>query len=227
MTSEAAISLLDADPALAVGISDDELPRARRVLAVPRKAVPRGRYDPEGSFDGHGAESVLLVIDGVLARDVTVHGRTTTQLLGAGDVLCREIHDGDALGSKAEFEVLQPVTLAVLDGRFHAGARAWPSLSARIHERFGQQFDRLSRQLAILALPRVEDRVLAMLWLLAERWGRVRPDGVFVAVPLTHERLGRLTAARRPTVTLAVRDLTDAGAITRHGDGWLLIRELA
>ncbi len=226
MTADGAISLLDADPALADGIGSDDLARARRVLAVPRAAVPRGPCAPAELCDGPGHASVLLVVEGVLARDVTVHERTTTQLLGPGDLLCREMNEADLLGSQARFEVLQAVTLAVLDGRFPAGARAGPARSTRVHERFGLQFDRLSRQLAVLALPRVEDRVIAMLWLLAERWGVVRSDGVFLPVPLTHERLGRLTAARRPTVTLAVRDLSEAGDLSRLDDGWLLHREL-
>ena len=59
-------------------------------------------------------------------------------------------------------------------------------------------------QAAILALPRVESRVLAILWHLADVFGSVNADGVLVPLKLTHERLGRLVGAQRPTVTLDV-----------------------
>jgi CRP-like cAMP-binding protein len=70
-------------------------------------------------------------------------------------------------------------------------------------------------QAAISQLPRVELRVLALLWQLADRWGRVTPLGVEIDLELTHEALGRLIGAQRPTVSLALADLAEAGAVTR------------
>jgi hypothetical protein len=40
---------------------------------------------------------------------------------------------------------------------------------------------------------------------------------------LTHETLGALVGARRPTVTLALRKLTDDGALVAQDPGWLLV----
>jgi hypothetical protein len=40
---------------------------------------------------------------------------------------------------------------------------------------------------------------------------------------LTHELLGALVGARRPTVTLALRALTDRGAVVHQDKGWLLL----
>lgn len=54
-----------------------------------------------------------------------------------------------------------------------------------------------------------------MLWHLADRWGRVTPDGVIVPLKLTHEALGRLVGAQRPTVTLALGELVASGRVTR------------
>jgi Mn-dependent DtxR family transcriptional regulator len=50
------------------------------------------------------------------------------------------------------------------------------------------------------------------------------PDGIVVPLRLTHETLGALVAARRPSVTSALGRLADAGLL-RRGDGvWLLDR---
>ena len=62
-----------------------------------------------------------------------------------------------------------------------------------------------------------------MLWYLADRWGKVRPDGVNVPLELTHQTLGRLVGAQRPSVTTALKQLGEEGRVTRCDDGtWLL-----
>jgi hypothetical protein len=76
----------------------------------------------------------------------------------------------------------------------------------------------------ICQLPRVDDRLLAMMWLLAESWGRVTASGTLLPLQLTHSALGGLVGARRPTVTLALRGLTESGAVLRQPDGWLLLK---
>ena len=72
---------------------------------------------------------------------------------------------------------------------------------------------RLAVQLAICQLPRVQDRVLAMLWLLAESWERVTSSGTTLSLSLTHQAL---VGARRPTVTLALGELAERGAVVQQ-----------
>jgi CRP/FNR family transcriptional regulator, cyclic AMP receptor protein len=65
--------------------------------------------------------------------------------------------------------------------------------------------------------------VLFMLWHLAGRWGQVTLDGIRLRLHLTHASLGQLIAAKRPTVSLAVRRLQDKGCVRRTADGaWLI-----
>ena len=62
--------------------------------------------------------------------------------------------------------------------------------------------------------------------MLAERWGHITPSGVALPLSLTHEALGRLIGARRPTVSLAVKALATAGRVTRDAEGsWHLPAE--
>ena len=92
-----------------------------------------------------------------------------------------------------------------------------------VQRRLAMQAHRLAVQGAICQLARVELRVLALLWHLAERWGRVGREGVVLPVKLTHETLGRFVGARRPSVTLAMGQLADDGLVTRRDDGaWVL-----
>jgi CRP-like cAMP-binding protein len=76
--------------------------------------------------------------------------------------------------------------------------------------------------MAVAHYPRVERRLHVVLWQLAQRWGRMTQDGVVLRLPLTHAVLADLTAARRPSVTLALARLESAGVVVRRGHEWLL-----
>jgi len=68
----------------------------------------------------------------------------------------------------------------------------------------------------------VEDRVTLLFADLAERCGRVTADGVVVDVEL----IGRMVAAQRPTVTLALQMLAERGTLLRAGNAqWLVPRD--
>ena len=70
---------------------------------------------------------------------------------------------------------------------------------------------------------------MLLLWHLAGRWGRVEPTGFRLCLPLTHRLLGRLVAAERPSISHALRRLSEAGIVTgTAGAGastarWMLI----
>jgi CRP/FNR family transcriptional regulator, cyclic AMP receptor protein len=65
-------------------------------------------------------------------------------------------------------------------------------------------------------------RLRMLFWQLADRWGRVHPDGVRLRLPVTHDVLADLVAARRPTVSSALADLSQRGLVERAGDVWWL-----
>jgi CRP-like cAMP-binding protein len=94
----------------------------------------------------------------------------------------------------------------------------WPQVSAFLHGQIAEQAHRVSMHLAMLHLPRAEDRALALFAELSERFGRVTPDGIRIDVPLSHELIGRLTACRRATATLALQNLDQQGLLTRVAD---------
>jgi CRP/FNR family cyclic AMP-dependent transcriptional regulator len=59
-------------------------------------------------------------------------------------------------------------------------------------------------QQSISQLPRVEDRLLALMWLLADSRGIVCEDGIRVPLSVTHESLAQMIGARRQTVNLGL-----------------------
>jgi CRP-like cAMP-binding protein len=76
--------------------------------------------------------------------------------------------------------------------------------------------------MAIAHYPRIDRRLLMLMWHLADRWGRVTPDGIRVPLRLTHQQLADLVASRRPSVTSGLHRLVEEGRLSRLGDDWLL-----
>jgi CRP-like cAMP-binding protein len=122
--------------------------------------------------------------------------------------------------------VLAEVRVAVLDARVAAALAAYPEVMCALMDRLNARAERLSLTQAICQLNRVDRRLLALLWHLAERWGRMTPDGVRVPLTLSHRMLAQLVGARRPTVSTALGELSRSGELRRCEDGtWLLMGE--
>ena len=218
------IYLLDVEPELGEGLNPQERAAAARVLAVPLYVLDPGPWDPRAELgDVHPVVGILLV-DGMLTRDLRFAGRTTTELLGAGDIL-RPWDDDvpfESLPVATSWHVHAPTRMAILDTRVAIAAGRWPSIATALHARHVRRARGLAFQRAIAQLPRVDDRMLVLLWALAERWGRVSLDGVRLPVGLPHRMLATLVGARRPSVTTALTGLAREGLIERTSEGWLL-----
>jgi CRP/FNR family transcriptional regulator, cyclic AMP receptor protein len=220
-----AVHLLEADPDLGALLSDARRAEAERELVVRTHRLPVGPWDVS-RIAGASADHVgLLILDGVLARELLVADQISAELLGPGDVVrpWQSQTRSALLPVDAVWSVLSSVTVAVLDRRFAAEAARYPELTAALFDRLGERSLRLATTQAISQLTRVDRRLKALFWHLAERWGRVSGDGVVVPLALTHRILGQLVGARRPTVSTALSELAERGELVRRPDGsWLL-----
>jgi hypothetical protein len=106
-----------------------------------------------------------------------------------------------------EWNALSRVRVAVIDHALAVRAAAWPEIFASLVDRAARRSERLVLMQAIGHLTRVDDRMLALLWCLAERWGRVVPGGISVDLRLPHRTLAGMVGARRPAVTTALGQL--------------------
>jgi CRP-like cAMP-binding protein len=171
-------------------------------------------------LDGFG----LLMLDGLLVRRVSLGGRDGAELLSCGDLL-RPWQQEDASASvlrRSGWRVLERANVAVLDVDFAQRIRACPEIASQLMGRLLRRARYLAVIMAILHQPRVETRALMLLWHLADRCGRVGPDGVLVPMRLTHTILADILAARRPTVSAALASLERSGLIEHTREGWML-----
>jgi CRP-like cAMP-binding protein len=221
------LSVLTTDRALA-----DRLEGARRAKAESL-SIARVIRRPAGTWDAtedarHGRDGLgLLVIEGTLVRRVGMSGRFGAELLSAGDLLQPAEHDGEGatVPFEATWRVLTPLRLAVLDLPWMARMAPFPEVFAEITRRVMTRSRRLAALQAIAQHHRLDDRLMLFFWELADRYGRVTPDGVRLDLDLTHELIGHLVAAHRPSISAALSRLEAAGRLRRDGRRWVLLGE--
>lgn len=225
---ERTVRLLDEDADLAERIAPERRAAARTELLARMVTLAAGarveQSAPLRDRDAHG----LLLLEGLVGRALQLGDTTAVQLLGPGDLM--EV-PGDTFSAgmmpvSISWTVLEPTTVALLDEALMQRAQRWPELLTALLDRASVQSLRLGTYCAISSMARVEDRIETLLWFLAERWGRIGSHGVVLPLRLTHEALGQMLGAKRPTVSLALKQLAADNLVERRADGaWLLLRQ--
>jgi CRP/FNR family cyclic AMP-dependent transcriptional regulator len=225
--AHSAVSLLRDDPDLGSGLAPAEFAVARRALVAPAVTLePREWTGADRGLRDDLAEASMLVLDGLLLSEMVLAGCPSAELIGPGDVLSspdRRRDPDTLLPVGIELSVLEPTRVALLDEGVKLACARWPPVAVALLERMEQCAWRLAKQAAICHLPTVHSRLLALFWHLADRWGKVTPDHVVLPIHIVHRTLGKMVGAERSTVSLALRQLSDAGLVTRRDDGaWVL-----
>jgi CRP/FNR family cyclic AMP-dependent transcriptional regulator len=222
------VRLLEADPELGARLEGKELDQARKYAMLPALHLDKGRWNIRQLRDARGVRGEVygfVLTEGMITIDASFAARRAARVLAPNELILLEGWDNDTLPVQWGFTVLEPTTIAVLDARLEVIAQHWPSLMTALVIRGADQTRHALLQQAISQLPRVEDRLLALMWSLADSRGIVRGDGVHVPLSLTHETLAQMIGARRPTVSLGLKALGERGVLTPDGDGWLIARD--
>src|SRR5215216_2802633 len=122
----AAVRVLDAVPELADEITDDRLEGARRHALAATIELSPGRWQASGQFDDQGGYG-LLVVDGLMTRDILLVHTTASELVGSGDLL--RPNDNEGAVSPVQFDiawnVLEPTRAC------WSSSGTWPTAGAR------------------------------------------------------------------------------------------------
>lgn len=211
--------LLDADGELADEFDVRARIAARQLATARVLEVGAGECDLGPWFDAAGEGLGLLILEGLIALETRVGDRTAAELVGPGDLLQPSGPAPDQLLERTcQWRVLSPARLALLDGEFVGRVRPFPQITRALLRRACRRPVELDVLRAITSQPRLEVRLVLLLWHLATRWGRVEPSGVRLSLPLTHRLLGQLVAAERPSVSHALKRLAKAGLVTGTAD---------
>lgn len=218
------IRLLDHDPELARHFGPAELPAAAAAITVAARKAPVGPWAlpaerPQGLIG-------FLVLEGTMLRETQVAGRACAHLIGTGDVIDPWMQAETGGCGAATYRVVDDAVLAILNSRFVKNAAPYPQVLPAMMERLVRQTEQMASLYTLALLPRVDTRLIAFFWQLAQRWGRVGRDGVIIPLDLTHRTLGELVGGRRPTISVALTELEQSGHLRRRPDGsWALARD--
>src|SRR5947207_1273264 len=121
----ARVPIADLYPELVAEMPDQRRQAAREQLLARVDTMPTGLWTPgRESAGGIG----ILVVDGLMMRDVVLSETVATEIVGRGDVLRPAQHDGAEapVPFDVEWRVMQPTTLAHLDRAFASALAPWP-----------------------------------------------------------------------------------------------------
>jgi hypothetical protein len=225
MTEQGRIRLLDADPGLGEGLPPEQELEARDRLLAGELSIPRGEWSPpDDEPDGHVG---YLVLDGLLTREVTVGKSRSVELLNVGDLL-RPWQEDESPYSTTRWTVLEDVSLAILDPEVAEGIARHPQMVGLLVERTMCRARNLAVHWAIANTVGLETRIVMLFRHLAERWGKVTPDGVAIPFTITHQMVADLVGARRPSATTAIVRLAERRQLLRTPEGgWLIAGDSA
>lgn len=222
------VALLEEEPHLLDLVPERQQAAARRALTAAVYRFGTGSWDPRALFPHGRTYFGLLVLHGLLLRDVAVAETTCGELVGAGELL----RPWDSFGRTAptpfeiEWKVIEPARVAVLDSEFGKVISVWPALGNAFIERAVERSHSLALHVAIHCIRRVDVSLVVLFSHLADRFGNVTESGTSVDVKLTQSDLGKLVGASRQSVSLALRQLAERGVLTRGEDGsWILTRD--
>lgn len=216
--------ILKEDPDLGQGLSPADRSAAVSLFRAPVVHASGPRWAPPGNSDE--ASFGLLVLDGLIGRRVRIGRAVGTELLSAGDIMrpWEEPIEWEMIPPELDWRIFQSARLAVLDARITALIGRRPQLIVNFSGRLLRRARAANYLMVVSHLPRVEDRVLATLWHVGSCWGRVTRQGVSIPFRLTHEVLGEIVGAHRPSVTVAMQTLQARGRVQRtHAGGFILI----
>lgn len=215
------VDLLEQDSEFARLVRTAEGGRPLDRLWAAALKLQRGPWEPATApGDAHLG---FLVLDGLLGRRVVVPERgRSLELLGRGDLFSPWQEDSPSF-SQIAWTVIEPTWIAALDKSFVGQVREFPELLEALTDRALRRSRRIAVSAAIANTVGVEERLLLLLWQLTELWGRKAQGGALLPYRLSHQTLADLVGARRPTVTLALRGLSDRGLLERGSGGeWIL-----
>jgi hypothetical protein len=215
--------ILVEDPDLGEGLPPDLRRAATELLRARVIAVNRPRWQPP-DLDPRTAYGLLL-LEGLIGRRIRIGRAVSTELLSTGDILrpWEEPCLWNLIPPEVDWRVFRPTRVAILDERITRIICSRPELAIAFSGRLYRRVRHAEYIMAISHLPKVEHKLLATLWHLASNWGRVTPQGVYMPFRLTHEVLGEILGAKRPSVTTAMSHLQRRGEVEiGEGGGYLL-----
>jgi hypothetical protein len=217
------IPLMRAEPEFLKAVPEGDHAVAAARPLVTRHELSIGHFEAVDLADEQPPPFGLLVLSGAVCRETVLGGHASAYLFGPGTIMQPWEQIAASLPWEPSWSCVLETTVVVLDGDFPRYLERWPALGELVRAQLSAQLQGALCQCALTGLSRVDDRIIALFWHLADVWGTVRRDGVVIRLPLTHRLIGRMVAAERATISLALSRLSHRGLLVKTGTRtWML-----
>src|SRR5215217_74660 len=134
MTDTGTVDLLDADPDLGRLMSAEQAEQARRHMRVRRHVVEAGQWEGERLRDAGPEHVGLLLLDGLMTRELVLADNVSAELLGPGDLVrpWQAVGPERLLPYELRWTALERTELGVLDRHFAAALMRFPHVNAML-----------------------------------------------------------------------------------------------
>jgi CRP-like cAMP-binding protein len=185
------------------------LERDNGIGSGPSHATRQQRYE-RGQVIIPEQYAVMEVIEGVIAVTV-IHEDGAEVLLGLcgpGQTLVG--HPEDSCSIRLRSHTATAVRV-----------RSWDEAMQDIElpQQMRVRLQQMEAWAAMQARPHLDQRIMGLLSLLAEQFGRQQNKGMVIDVRITHQQLASAIGATRTTITRLLRDMKRAGQLTTIGSG--------
>jgi hypothetical protein len=170
------------DPDLGSGLDGEQLSSARGRLVLPGIELAAGGRTIERLRAAEGLRGYLhgfLVLSGALTINALMSGRRCTRVVGVRELVLLDGVEIDSIPVSWDWTVIASARLGLFDERLLTIGRQWPAVMGEILKRAALQTRHAFLQQTISQLPRVEERLLALFWSIADRQGTARADKVW------------------------------------------------
>jgi CRP/FNR family cyclic AMP-dependent transcriptional regulator len=201
------------------GLTAEELQRVH-VLAAERR-FERGEYV---FMEGDEREAVYFIRRGLIKIfKVDEQGREhIVNILGAGQMFPHVgfFQEGPYPGTAQAME--RSILLAIRTAAFDNLLVEYPDIARKVMRVMGQRILQLQAKLQELAVFDARERVVALIRHFAEEHGEVRPDGVYLRLPVTHGEMARMVGMTRESVNRIWNQLRREGVLRGQRDEWMV-----
>lgn len=175
--------------------------------------------------EGEPGDRVYIITSGkVKVGHAAADGRENMQaLLGPGEIIGELTLFDPGPRSSTATAVASSDLLALEHRDLMTFLDTNVELAKHMLKALAQRLRKTNSALADLVFSDVPGRVAKALLDLAERFGRMTPDGVFVQHDLTQEELAQLVGASRETVNKSLAEFTSRGWIQLDGRAVILL----
>src|SRR5919204_206042 len=160
------VHVLEVDPDLGEGLNRERELFARMAAVARVDLLEPGEWRGDEEYPATAGHLGLLVLEGLLAREMRVGDRVCIELLGPGDLLRPwvKVAAYSSVPIDSHWTVVEPTRIAVLDRRFAATIARFPEIAGTILDRMMARSRWLALHLAVCHLRLIEERLLVMLW---------------------------------------------------------------